>query len=133
MPLAVPGETRLPGGWMVQTELRDRRPDDPPRPGDRWTEAMDAVSVGASLQVRGRRPGDVQRPMGMGGRAKSIQDLFVDRRVPRTERDGWPLVVSRGDEILWVPGLRLAEAARITDGTRRVIVLTVTPPERLRA
>ena len=51
------------------------------------------------LEVRGRRPGDR-----LAGRAKKVQDLLVDAKVPRTERDDWPLVVS-GDEVVAVPGI----------------------------
>jgi tRNA(Ile)-lysidine synthetase-like protein len=51
------------------------------------------------LAVRGRRPGDR-----LAGRSKKVQDLLVDAKVPRAERDDWPLVVS-GDEVVAVPGL----------------------------
>ena len=51
------------------------------------------------LHVRARRPGDR-----LAGRRKKVQDLLVDAKVPRAERDGWPLVVS-GDEVVAVPGV----------------------------
>lgn len=51
------------------------------------------------LEVRARRPGDR-----LAGRSKKVQDLLVDAKVPRTERDDWPLVVS-GDEVVAVPGI----------------------------
>jgi tRNA(Ile)-lysidine synthetase-like protein len=51
------------------------------------------------LEVRSRRPGDR-----LAGRRKKVQDLLVDAKVPRAERDGWPLVV-RGDEVVAVPGI----------------------------
>ena len=51
------------------------------------------------LVVRTRRPGDR-----LAGRRKKVQDLFVDAKVPRAERDAWPLVVS-GDEVVAVPGI----------------------------
>jgi len=51
------------------------------------------------LAVRARRPGDR-----LAGRRKKIQDVFVDAKVPRRERDEWPLVVS-GDEVVAVPGI----------------------------
>ena len=65
------------------------------------------------LKVRGWRPGDR-----LAGRSKKIQDVFVDAKVPRSERDAWPLVV-RGDEVVAVPGIVEAEgvrAARLDDG-----------------
>jgi tRNA(Ile)-lysidine synthase len=51
------------------------------------------------LVVRGRRPGDR-----LAGRRKKVQDLLVDAKVPRSERDGWPIVVC-GDEVVAVPGV----------------------------
>ena len=51
------------------------------------------------LAVRARRPGDR-----LAGRRKKVQDLLVDAKVPRAERDGWPIVVA-GDEVVAVPGV----------------------------
>ena len=51
------------------------------------------------LEVRSRRPGDR-----LAGRSKKVQDLLVDAKVPRAERDDWPLVVC-GDEVVAVPGV----------------------------
>jgi tRNA(Ile)-lysidine synthetase-like protein len=62
------------GGWTIRSEL-------------------------AGLRVRGWRPGDR-----LAGRRRKIQDVFVDAKVPRSEREAWPLVV-RGDEVLAVPGI----------------------------
>ncbi len=51
------------------------------------------------LIVRGWRPGDR-----LAGRSRKIQDVFVDAKIPRSDREGWPLVV-RGDEVVAVPGI----------------------------
>jgi tRNA(Ile)-lysidine synthetase-like protein len=51
------------------------------------------------LKVRGWRPGDR-----LAGRTKKIQDVFVDAKIPRSEREAWPLVV-RGDDVIAVPGI----------------------------
>jgi tRNA(Ile)-lysidine synthase len=51
------------------------------------------------LRVRGWRPGDR-----LAGRSKKVQDVFVDAKIPRSDREGWPLVV-RGDEVVAVPGI----------------------------
>lgn len=55
------------------------------------------------LHVRGWRAGDR-----LAGRRKKLQDVFVDAKVPRSEREAWPLVV-RGDEVVAVPGIVEAE------------------------
>ena len=51
------------------------------------------------LKVRAWRAGDR-----LAGRGKKIQDVFVDAKIPRTQREAWPLVV-RGDEVVAVPGI----------------------------
>jgi len=66
----------------------------------------------AGLKVRGWRPGDR-----LAGRRKKIQDVFVDAKIPRSEREAWPLVV-RGDEVVAVPGVVAhpeVKAKRVSD------------------
>jgi tRNA(Ile)-lysidine synthase len=55
------------------------------------------------LHVRTWRAGDR-----LAGRRKKVQDLFVNAKVPRSERESWPLVV-RGDEVVAVPGVAAAQ------------------------
>jgi tRNA(Ile)-lysidine synthase len=64
----------------------------------RWT--LEPTRPG--LHVRGWRPGDR-----LAGHGKKVQDVFVDAKVPRSEREAWPLVV-RGDEVVAVPGITSA-------------------------
>ena len=58
------------------------------------------------LKVRSWRPGDR-----LAGRQKKIQDVFVDAKIPRSEREAWPLVV-RGRDVVAVPGI--VEAPGVT-------------------
>jgi tRNA(Ile)-lysidine synthase len=51
------------------------------------------------LEVRARRPGDR-----LAGRSKKVQDLLVDAKVPRAQRDAWPVVVLDG-AVVAVPGI----------------------------
>jgi tRNA(Ile)-lysidine synthase len=64
----------------------------------RWGEWV-IESERPGLKVRGWRPGDR-----LAGRSRKIQDVFVDAKIPRSEREAWPLVV-RGDEVVAVPGV----------------------------
>jgi tRNA(Ile)-lysidine synthase len=75
----------------------------------RWGEWEIASEV-PGLKVRAWRAGDR-----LAGRSKKIQDVFVDAKIPRSQRESWPLVV-RGDEVVAVPGIVEAEGVR----TRRV-------------
>jgi tRNA(Ile)-lysidine synthase len=70
----------------------------------RWTIESDLPG----LHVRGWRPGDR-----LAGRRKKLQDVFVDAKVPRSEREAWPLVV-RGDDVIAVPGIVDAEGVKVS-------------------
>jgi tRNA(Ile)-lysidine synthase len=64
------------------------------------------------LKVRGWRPGDR-----LAGHNRKVQDVFVDAKIPRSDREGWPLVV-RGADVVAVPGIVEAEgvsASRVGD------------------
>src|SRR5262249_53485620 len=60
-----------------------------------WTIESDL----AGLKVRSWRPGDR-----LAGGRKEVQDVFVDAKIPRSEREAWPLVV-RGNGVVAVPGI----------------------------
>jgi tRNA(Ile)-lysidine synthase len=64
----------------------------------RWGEWRIDSELGG-LKVRAWRAGDR-----LAGRRKKIQDVFVDAKIPRSDRETWPLVV-RGDEVVAVPGI----------------------------
>jgi len=122
--LSIPGEAPLgdgravscehrPGGIAVLAEVLAG--------GGSATAVVDADLV-AGLTVRFRRRGDRFRPLGLAGR-KTLQDFFVDRKVPRAERDRTPLVVDAGDRIVWVGGHAISGDFRVTAGTRAVVIL----------
>ena len=60
--------------------------------------------------------------MGAPGRRK-LQDVFVDRKVPRAERDRVPLIVDADDRIVWVAGLVVAHDCRVTAPEAGVLIL----------
>jgi tRNA(Ile)-lysidine synthase len=66
----------------------------------------------SGLKVRSWRPGDR-----LAGRRKKVQDLFVDAKIPRSEREAWPLVV-RGQEVVAVPGIVDAPGIRVREEAR---------------
>jgi tRNA(Ile)-lysidine synthase len=82
--------------------------------------------VGPALLVRGWRPGDTLQPMGLSGR-KKVQDLFVDRKVPRAHRRAVPIVTAPDGRIVWVAGYALGEPFRVTPATKSVVVLSFEP------
>jgi len=120
-PLAVPGEAVIVGAGVVITASLVPRPE---QLGDgRSTIVLDADRVRLPLVVRPRRPGDSFRPLGFG-RTRKVQDLFVDLKVPRDERDSIPLVTS-GDDIIWVAGYRADERFKVTEHTKKFLRLGI--------
>ena len=84
---------------------------------------LDADLVRLPLAVGNRKPGDRMRALGLP-QPKRIQDILVDAHVPRHLRDMLPLV-SDGEEIVWIPGVTIAESKRVTPGTRRQLHLEI--------
>jgi tRNA(Ile)-lysidine synthase len=73
--------------------------------------------LGPTPVLRSWRKGDRFEPFGASGSLK-VQDLFVNRKVPRLLRDEVPLLAS-GNRILWVVGLRAAREGALTNSTAR--------------
>jgi tRNA(Ile)-lysidine synthase len=68
---------------------------------------LDATLAEFPLLLRNWQAGDAYQPGGHRS-PKKLQDLFQRKRVPRRERDGWPVLVS-GGRIVWVRGLAVAQ------------------------
>ena len=121
--LEVPGTVEAPrGAWTVTAE----GPAAPPETtlGGPAQVVVDAGGLGSHLIVRYRRPGDRLHPLGAPGRRK-VQDVLVDRKVPRDDRDTVPIVTTEAGEIVWVAGQVLADPFRVTSLTKSVVILTL--------
>ena len=57
---------------------------------------------------------------------KTIKKYFIDKKIPKEERDRVPLVLSNED-VIWIPGRYLAEHIRITETTKRICKLCFSP------
>jgi tRNA(Ile)-lysidine synthetase-like protein len=74
------------------------------------------------LYVRPLRAGDRIRPFGLPAE-KKVKEILIDRKVPREERWGRPIVCDAKGTILWIPGVIRSAHAPVTANTRRIIVL----------
>ena len=127
--LDCPGEVESPEGWRWRLSRRACRPGDPwPAAGTAWLNP-DRVSL--PLEARAWRPGDRFWPQGARG-SKKLQDFLVDAKIPRWLRLHLPLV-ARGEEILWVAGLRLAEPVKIPPACREILEVSLTPANAVAA
>ncbi len=115
-PVAVPGRIAIPGaGCRLHVSLVEP-------PWEKTTGRVvlfDAEKLSFPLTVRPPRPGDRIRPFGLGG-TKKLQDLFTDRKIPRSRRSVVPVLEDRGG-ILWVAGVCRSDGAPVTGDTLRAL------------
>ena len=111
--LAVPGRCRF-GDWELVCTIETPGAGAPDL-GSLDAPALDAALLAPTLRVRSWAEGDRMRPLGLDG-TKSLQDLFVDRKVPRSLRTDLPVVES-GGEIAWVAGVAISDLFKVTEGT----------------
>ena len=83
---------------------------------------FDADGIQRPFSLRPLRAGDRIRPFGAPGTRK-VKEILIDRKVPRDERWGRPVVCDANGEIVWIPGVVRSAAAPVTRETRRTIVL----------
>ncbi|MFQ5894302.1 MAG: tRNA lysidine(34) synthetase TilS [Nitrospinota bacterium] len=121
LPLPEEGEVHWPElGWSFRVR-KGRGPGTRGEAGDPSRAHLDADLLGAPLMLRTRRPGDRFHPLGAPG-PKKLKDFFIDRKVPRPERDRTPLLAA-GEEVAWVVGHRISERFKLRPSTRKVLIL----------
>ena len=98
-------------------------------------EVFDAADLSLPLTVRPLRAGDRIRPFGgsAGGNAregeKKVKEILIDRKVPREERWGRPVVCDAEGAILWIPGVLRSALAPVTPETRKTALLRIRAAE----
>ncbi|MBD3922770.1 tRNA lysidine(34) synthetase TilS [Paenibacillus sp. PR3] len=92
----------------------------------RYGADFDADQLLFPLTVRNRRPGDRMSVVGLNG-TKKVQDMFVDLKIPPSERDRMPLLVDAAGQVLWIPGARRSAIALTDAGTTNVLRIQAVP------
>jgi tRNA(Ile)-lysidine synthase len=141
VPLTVPGWTVLPAtSWKVFARLLPANPQTRAAAyanQDTWSAYLDADRVGSELVLRPRMPGERFQPLGMGGRSSSVSDYMINSRLPADMRDRVPILsVLAGQpnqmeagQILWIVGWRLDERVKVTEQTRRILLVSLSRTE----
>ena len=121
-----PIEIRVPGSatkgeWIVSSRFVENDTGDieNPEDGPRLSERFDANAIGEIALLRTRKTGDTFRPLGMESE-KKLKDFMIDAHIPRRWRGSVPLVEACG-RIAWVVGWHIADWAKISPRTRRVL------------
>jgi tRNA(Ile)-lysidine synthase len=116
-----PGHYPLPGGGSLEVAICPAaRVDYNGLSADSACFDLDITPL--PWLVRNFRPGDRIIPIGMAGR-KKVKDVFIDNKIPMSERKMIPLLFCEG-ELLWIAGLRRADRGRVCEGTTTVLNIT---------
>lgn len=81
----------------------------------------------APLELRTRRAGDKIHPFGMAT-AMRLKNFFINRGIPRFDRDQIPLLVS-GEQVLWAAGVGISEALRVVDKPTHLLKIETVAPD----
>lgn len=124
-PLKVPGLTRIPeAGLEIGAEILPVESAPSPKTLTRREALLDYGLLKLPLWVRRRKEGDFFSPLGLKGRIK-LKKFFIDQKIPYDGRDRIPVVVTDGEEIVWVAGLRIADPWKVTEKTTTCLYLQI--------
>ena len=88
-------------------------------------QVVDAEILGDRVVLRHRKDGDRFQPLGMEGTRK-LKDYLNDLGLPLEQRDALVLITN-GEEIVWIVGHAVSHYFSATDSTRRLIQIDVSP------
>ena len=88
--------------------------------------ALLQAGVGHAAARRAQPPAGRPVPAARRARARKLQDLFVDRKVPRAERDRVPIVVDACGQIRVGRRRAIADECRVTAPEAGVVILELT-------
>lgn len=105
---------------MLRFTLKDRNGETSiPKGGQ--CKAFDYDAIQGKLILRSRREGDRFYPLGTKG-SKKLKDFFIDHKIDREKRKEIPLLCD-GEEIMWVIGYRMSEKYKITEETKKILLV----------
>lgn len=85
---------------------------------------FDSDELAFPLTIRSRLPGDTIRVMGLNG-SKKVKDIYIDDKIPSSERSMIPLVCDGLGNIVWIPGVRRSMHAAVGRHTTSVLLLSL--------
>jgi tRNA(Ile)-lysidine synthase len=120
IPIKVPGSTPIPQA-KIRIEVEIIEGKHLVRDASCREVTLDMDGIKGRLIARNWRRGDRFIPLGMRNE-KKLQDIFVDKKIPREERRRIPIICDE-EGIVWVVGVGISERVKVREGTRRVFYL----------
>ena len=126
LPVGIPSVIQVPllGDVEFQTFPYEKSQIIPQKTYTKW---FDYDKITTTLFLRPRQAGDYLTVNQQMGR-KSLQDYFVDQKIPKENRDSL-YVLAMDHHVIWVPGLRISEFFKITEQTEHVLQVRVLSKE----
>lgn len=90
---------------------------------------LDGEAFSLPLRLRNWQAGDRMKPLGMGGKSQKLQDLLTNAKLSAAQKQQ-TLVLESPEGILCIPGMRIAEWAKLGSQTKKVLCVTVRPAGR---
>jgi tRNA(Ile)-lysidine synthase len=121
--VSIPGSVRVDqADCTFVVDVLNERPDTPDIYRSGETAYFDFGELEFPLVVRSWREGDRFVPFGLSG-SKKVHDVFVDEKVPISQRSRTPIICDR-EGVIWIAGIRRADRARVTDKTKTIMKIT---------
>ncbi|WP_053368691.1 tRNA lysidine(34) synthetase TilS [Bacillus sp. FJAT-27245] len=96
-----PGKTVLPNGAIISIEPAEIAE----KGAGQGCSYLPKSEVSFPLIIRMKKNGDRMTLKGMKGTRK-LKDIFIDNKVPVSEREAWPVITDSAGRIVWLPGLK---------------------------
>lgn len=85
---------------------------------------FDSSAVPFPFIVRGWRPGDWMRPLGLKG-SKKLSDLFVDLKMGVPDKEKALVIAGEGSHVLSLVGHRIDDSIKVTGRTASVTIIRI--------
>jgi tRNA(Ile)-lysidine synthase len=110
-------------GYQVKLELVERNPEESPKIKEMtYTKCFDYDKIQDIIQFRNRCTGDRIAVMKHG--SKKLKDYLIDAKIPREWRDNL-ILLSDGQNIMWIIGDRMSEKYKVDNHTKRIIKIEI--------
>lgn len=96
--LELKSEVTLPNGDTI--EMVEQSLDT-----SNYVTRLNSSDLNLPLYIRNRQDGDKMEIKNLKGE-KKLKNIFIDEKIPASQRDAWPVLIDSKDNIIWLPGLK---------------------------
>ncbi len=82
---------------------------------------LNSNEITLPLYVRNRKDGDRIEVKGLNG-SRKVSDIFIDKKIKKSDREVWPIVLDSKDTIVWIPGLKKSKLDKKNDEEYDIIL-----------